>query len=176
MALAQTWIRGLAAGGRLLSWLPFAVILAGCSTSGVLAEAPIMSSGYFGVGGYGNQTVYWLDNERVLFVGYKNRESSAHFDGPKIQLLEWNTATGSVMSRADLGTYSFLCYARGYVHYHFRNGSNVTMRAGPLGRETALRPPGPDARMNPLTCQYYDPKSIERMVGPELFPLRDEDG
>src|SRR5690606_26974276 len=111
-----------------------------------------------------------------LFVGYKDRKSSARSDGPKIQLLEWNTATGQVMSRADLGTHSFLCYARGYVHYHFRNGSNVTMRAGPLGKETALSPPGPDARMNPLTCRYYDPESIERVVGPGLFPLRDEDG
>lgn len=176
MALARTRIMRLVAGVRVLSWLPSAMILAGCSTSGVLAEAPIISSGYFGVGGFGNQSVYWLDNERVLFVGYKDRKSSARSDGPKIQLLEWNTATGQVMSRADLGTHSFLCYARGYVHYHFRNGSNVTMRAGPLGKETALSPPGPDARMNPLTCRYYDPQSIEQLVGPGLLPLRDEHG
>src|SRR5690606_37319991 len=60
MALARTRIMRLVAGVRVLSWLPSAMILAGCSTSGVLAEAPIISSGYFGVGGFGNQSVYWL--------------------------------------------------------------------------------------------------------------------
>lgn len=164
---------------RVLAWVIVAILLGACATAGAESTPRLFSSGVLGQGGITGQTVYWIDNDRVLFIGHRPRDFASSSGGQRIlktSLLEWNTTTGDVQTLAELGAHPLLCYAQGYVHYHFRRDAEVIMRAGELGKETGIELPSSGTIMNPLTCRYYDPQAVARKVGAGLIPLKEEHG
>lgn len=166
-------------GMRALAWVFMALSLAACASAGAEKNRKLLSSGALGEGGITGQTVYWIDDERVLFIGHRPGEFTTLSDGQRVLktlLLEWNTATEQVRTRAELGAYPLLCYAQDYVHYHFRRGDRVIARAGLLGDERDIPLPAPGTTLNPLTCRYYDPETVANNVGSGLIPLKDEHG
>jgi hypothetical protein len=144
----------------------------------------IRQSGLLAIGGSVVEAVYWLDNERVLFVGAKPGVFEQLPDGRKPLkqfLMQWDTASGKTTTLAELGEYSGLCYDRGYVRYNFRIGDKVTVKAGPLGEESditesVLRPGREHIRVNRITCREYDERAVHSKYGPGFLPLREEHG
>ena len=125
--------------------------------------------------------MYWLDKDRVLFLGGeivregrdfgKLRQALMIFDVPKRK---------TTVYRSD--TRSNLCFSEGYVMYTAGEAGEKRRFAGEFGREVhtpwltaeeaALVP---DARLNYLTCKVFD-YGPHRQSGQSVRPLRDGDG
>lgn len=161
-------------------------LLASCGGNYVAATSGIVikRSGVLGDGAIVNQSVYWIDNERVLFVGGKPGVFDQLPDGRKpIKrfLMHWDTKSGEIKTLAELSEYNSLCYDRGYVRYGFGTGGKSTVRAGPLGQEVdvtaeVFRPGREHIRINPITCREYDERAVHTKYGHGFQPLREEHG
>ena len=111
----------------------------------------------------GARNIYWLDNERVLYVGREEEEPHE-----RATLRIWTPATGKVEilgpARGEL------CYFRGYVQYvDSIKGVVYSMQEGELGgvlesvpdssaRHKDLYAKG--FRVHPITCRYYQSKDL----------------
>jgi|SRR4051812_8460630 hypothetical protein len=140
----------------------------------------IKRSGMLGYATLTSDTVYWLNNDSVLFIGGRPGMHEKLPDGRqpiKRLLMEWNTVSGAVTVRADMGTdANALCYDRGYVRYGFTTGNVTTTRVGPLGKEVSTTSGAEGKRVNPLTCKVYDEEYVRSKYGEGFVPLREEHG
>ena len=147
---------------------------------------PILDSGFPAT----DRQQYWLDNERVIFVGYKVGEYTdleKRGDGSKGKKIHtgifiWDTRNNRVAKYAD--SEEFLCFADGYIVYSLPTGPDYAgpyglgpYKAGRLGAETTFpsRQRPKNLRTNPFTCRDFDYKqslSNKRLIQ----PLRDEHG
>src|SRR5947207_1304928 len=93
----------------------------------------IKDSGYLS-SGRDAQNVYWLDNERVIFLGRQKGEVRTDGEQPN-HLLIWNIAKGEVKYRAELSPYSYLCARGTYVRYIFERDSVKYVRFGEIWLE-----------------------------------------
>jgi hypothetical protein len=125
----------------------------------------------------GARNIYWIDNERVLYVGREEEEPHE-----RATLRIWTPATGKVevLGPARGG----LCYFRGYVKYvedikavqrPAREGQNVngvlySLREGTLGGALETVPDhlarhkdfdSKGLRLHPINCRYYQSKDLE---------------
>ena len=174
---------------RVLKGIGNALISSICLTGSLACAAPsypILDSGFPAA----DHQVYWLDNERVIFVGYKAGEYTdleKRGDGGKGKKIHtgifiWDTKQNRVTKYAD--SEASLCYADGYIAYRLPRGPDNTdprgmdfRRAGQMGEEKPYerRSKSQNLRGNPLTCKDFD-------YGPSLssnrkiWPLRDEHG
>jgi hypothetical protein len=148
-----------------------------CSTHTAALEQPALRfSGALGSGVVTAQTIYWIDDEKVLFIGGLPAKMAAG-SASRTALLEWNTRTGEVRVHAELGEYSGLCFDDGYVRYHFKKDGEFVVKAGELGREVDV--PNRITRtvmLNEFTCREYDSDQLKESVGRGFFPLKDEHG
>ncbi len=125
----------------------------------------------------------WLDNQRILFHGYKGVE--VPLDPTKRHrfidraLYLWDTAKGSIelydtfVKRLDgLEGRSTLCVHKGVLTYVSR-GMVLT---GEKDRET--RTPFPPQRhwYNPISCRYHDTRPFWVVEGHQTIPLLEEHG
>jgi len=102
------------------------------------------SSVAFGVRTIGGpEEIQWLDNDRVLFVGYKVLESKTS-DGakPEVEPLPaiyiWNVRSNTYERHASLPPRWFICFNRGFIAYATEqrpDGGPRAWRAGMLGHE-----------------------------------------
>lgn len=125
----------------------------------------------------------WLDNQRVLFHGYKAVEQAkTQKEFPRYidrGLYLWDTKTGAVelydtfVERKDgLQPQTKLCVHDGMLTYVNR-GMVVT---GTRGQETRTPFPKPSHWFNPHSCRYYDTKPFWLVEGHRTIPLLEEHG
>ncbi len=150
--------------------------LAACAE---LAPYPVKDSGLLAE----DADIVWLDNQRVLFHGYKAVEQAK---SPKEfhrfidrGLYLWDTTTGSVAlydtfdKRSDgLLLKSSLCVHDGVLSYVNRG----VLISGKPGQETKTTPPKYPYWVNPHSCQYYDTKPVFGVEDHQTIPLLEEHG
>ncbi len=180
--MSSSFSISLGAGLRRLFWLLTTLALAACSTAGAgpVGDSGIQLSGALGYGALTGQSVYWIDNDRVLFLGSRRDRISPlseREDSLKTLLLEWNIQSAQLKTHAELGLYSGLCFDGGYIRYHFKDGADVVIRAGEFGHEVQI----PNRitrtiRLNNLTCREYDATAVAESVGKGFRPLKEEHG
>ena len=125
-------------------------------------EAP----GMFGAS-TGPRNIYWIDNERVLYVG--RDDDDTRFERTTLRV--WTPATGKVEEFGPAR--GELCYFRGFVSYVERvdrtPGLRFVVKEGELGgaletildssaRHRALESQG--FRKHPITCRYYQSNEL----------------
>ncbi len=127
--------------------------------------------------------IVWLDNQRVLFHGYKAVEQAK---SPKEfhrfidrGLYLWDTTTGSVAlydtfdKRSDgLLLKSSLCVHDGVLSYVNRG----VLISGKPGQETKTNPPKYPYWVNSHSCRYYDAKPVLVGEDHQTILLREEHG
>lgn len=151
----------------------------------------IKDSGLVARSGAIQRDIYWLDNERVMFIGANPRDYVEPAPGAKelrYALMLWNVRTGEVTThhRADVANGS-LCIARAYVRFTYTpdyrrspEDQRWYVVAGPFGREESrLMDAESRAAMsrhervvNPNTCREYEPAKLPRL-GYRVEPLLD---
>lgn len=128
----------------------------------------------------------WLDNQRVLFHGYKSVEippepnepfKPHRFIGRALYL--WDTIRGSVEvydtfeKRSDgFRAQSTLCVHDGVLTY-IKHGVIIT---GKQGEETRIPFPKQRHWFNPFSCRYDDTKPFWVVEGHRTIPLLEEHG
>ena len=144
-----------------------------------LAAYPVKDSGIFAE----DADLVWLDNQRLLFHGYKRVEiqpapNKLHRFIDRALYL-WNTATGSLEvydtfeKRPDgIEGRSTLCVHEGVLTYVNR-GMVIT---GEKGREIKTSFPKQPYWYNPFSCRYYQTKPSWVVDGHQTIPLLEEHG
>lgn len=85
-------------------------------------------------------SVFWMDNRRVIFVGFAHKRSPNDEGPEKPGIYIWDTKTG------ELTEYRWpirggLCYSNGYINYSLRwdrAADTVYLMEGPLGNERSV--------------------------------------
>lgn len=157
-------------------------ILAGCFAGGEEAPPyPILDSG---VPASTNDRLYWLDNDRVIFVSYGQKfksleEAQTRQKVPSIHI--WDTRTNKVTLYKNSA--EELCYDDGYIVYAvvkrpYDAADPARWYAGPMGQEQEVDPPNGlvdfSVLQNPHTCRWVERPEYAR--GHTAMPLREEDG
>lgn len=155
------------------------------------SRSKVLSSGYWSVSTSKFSSIYWIDNDRVIFVG--GPMDGANFANPAMRAVRiWNTKDNSVIKYADgLG----MCYSNGYIFYSTKaTRDELVYREGAFGAEkeyrrvaklpssssTTKKMASVDA-INPLSCRGYDPRMVagnswEKYHLVEIVPLLDNHG
>jgi len=141
-------------------------------------------------------SVYWIDNERLLFEGIKTSDMNvavANRERDRVKRLKklylWDKKSGSVRFYAEG---SNLCVSSGVLHYTVRTdktGGIRIVKRGPLGLEQEgeialptkeeLSPQGQMARVRgDITCKTYLRAELSPPAsqGRRIIVLRDGDG
>lgn len=153
--------------------------LAGCTA---LSSYPVKDSGIYAE----DADLVWLDNQRVLFHGYKGVEIPLEPNMPykphrfiDRALYLWDTTKKSVEvydtfdTRPDgLNARSTLCVHDGVLTYVHR-GRIIT---GTRGQEIKIPFPKQRHWFNPFSCRYDDMKPFWVVEGHRTIPLLEEHG
>jgi hypothetical protein len=150
--------------------------LAGCAE---LVPYPVKDSGMLTE----EADLVWLDNQRVLFHGYKAVEQAKTAEEfPRYidrGLYLWDTTTGSIelydmfeQRKDGLQLKSPLCVHDGVLTYVNR-GMVIT---GKRGEETKTPFPKPSHWFNPHSCRYSETKPFWLVEGHRSIPLLEEHG
>jgi hypothetical protein len=145
--------------------------LAGCAE---LVPYPVKDSGMLTE----EADLVWLDNQRVLFHGYKAVEQAKTAEEfPRYidrGLYLWDTTTGSIelydmfeQRKDGLQLKSPLCVHDGVLTYVNR-GMVIT---GKRGEETKTPFPKPSHWFNPHSCRYSETKPFWLVEGHRSIPL-----
>lgn len=165
---------------RLAGWAVLACLLAGCDLYIPFTGAEYQrwsAPGRYGAQG-GSQNVYWLDDERVLYLGYDEGAKPM-----EATLRIWTVATGAV---EVLGPASAeLCHFKGYVRlYESEEHPFATIREGRLGATTTQRVhfgeyvkslSANKLRKHPFDCRYFSEREYEPFAHCKV-PLLPGDG
>jgi hypothetical protein len=152
----------------------------GSSTAGpikiVSGRLPVVELDYV-IRERSHQSLYWLDNERLIFAGLDPKEPIRKTaDGfPTYSYFIFKPADGTVVKYAEGNGY--LCYWRGYVvRIESRPGKRIWWE-GELGKETSAEVTGnPPTRRSPLTCREYDAERVRLPDGRIGQPLLEGHG
>jgi len=126
----------------------------------------IKESGYLGRPSGIQQDLYWLDNDRVIFIGAKPGEFVEPIAGVKeirYGLFVWSLKAGKVERHHEGSAYSSLCVYRGYIRFEFDKNAARYALAGRFGQETVERLDREileerrkyERVINRLTCREY---------------------
>jgi hypothetical protein len=158
-----------------LSWL-IGSLTAAC------AQHPIRDSSRPAFPSSFAQSIYWIDNKRVLFFGLDGRhvKRSDGSDWALSSLYLWDVESGAVESLGDIAT--SLCYANGYVRYprwkltNGEPGKDFEVLAGEFGKEALIDTSG-SAPIDPETCKPRTTAPLpEWTQGKAVKRLRPEHG
>ena len=144
------------------------VIASAFACQAIAAKPVVYDTGYEIDRKIVRQSMYWIDNERLLFEGRKTSDMNdaiAKRDLPRIKKLSriylWEKKTALVRLHAEG---SELCVANGIVHYaagpRSADGRQL-MREGPLGSEreyevdTSAEPKQTDPIFGQLACRTF---------------------
>ncbi len=128
-----------------------------------------------------DRQMYWLDNERVLFLGGELIREGPDFGKYRGAMLIYDVRKReTTVYRRDVR--SLLCVADKHVAYTVDEGGEEKRYDGELGKELHIPwrtkqevAAAPDLRANPLTCRLFDHGPYKR-EGKAVKPLRDGDG
>ncbi len=176
---ALRFVRFTKAVGLLLL---LAFFVAACSKSED-AEVPLLDSGVFG---FDSEPTYWIDDHRVMFVGWLGSKADAHqqdSDFPRKHLLIWDTNSGEVtVYREDAWN---LCFYDGFISYLTGDPSLAAisqrkLMTGEFGAEQeTMRPKLTKEtkrykRVSAIDCQLWDAPIAFR--GSDWIPLTQAGG
>jgi hypothetical protein len=168
-----------------MSLIAIAAVIGLCLESRpALARVDVITSGYLGYPNpYFARSIYWLDNEEVLFIGRKVGDYDLLPDGRrtlKSWVTKWNITTGSVTQLARLGESPRLCYDGREVTYWYVERGQQRKWSGILGQEmetgVSASNATKEARFNWHACNEYDPNDLTRVYGTGFRPLKVEHG
>lgn len=172
------WVTGLLTTALLITGAPAA---ANPDYEVVPSPFPILDSDFL----VSNRNeLFWLDEDRVLFVG-SHRKKPVTRDDPPIGgfgLYIWDTRDNSVSMYREK-VFGHLCYEGGWVHYTTNRANPYRYAAGPFGeeRETTLVTRGDSRRFHEThffsktTCRFHarSDYGISRKDGKHVVPLGD---
>jgi hypothetical protein len=154
---------------RIAGVLVAALLLAACDVKGPdhVAKSKEPYPRWEAPGVYGATTgarnIYWIDNERVLYVGRGEDEPQ-----DRATLRIWTPATGKIEVLGPAK--GEVCYFRGYVSYVESNqGVVFAVREGELGGRLDTIPDSSARykdlyskgfRLHPINCRYYQSKDL----------------
>lgn len=150
------------------------------------ASHGIADSGYVAHPGALGQDVYWLDNDRVLFIGTSPAAfippNPAALPNPSFDLYVWNLNAKSVKRHREGSPYSSLCVSKGHVRFEFDERGSRFVFEGPFGSErlSPLDPQVAEERrrneraVNPYTCREYKWSELPRK-GSRVIPLLEDE-
>lgn len=151
------------------------------TTSAAPSPYPILDSGVWADWHGIPQTIYWLDNNRVLFKTVKDNEKKRVTTGP-FNLSIWDTTTNKVTPYTDYVNSLTVCYREGFVYYALADDpfyvqhqqKNWRHFAGEFGKEKPFVPPSvKNVRYNDMDCRYHTvPVAAEKLEGPKRHDLR----
>src|SRR5688572_3246622 len=129
-------------------------------------------------------SVYFLDNDRLIYLGASDEEYDELYAGDQFAVRVWNWRTGKAES-IDRAVHMQLCYDGAHVRYYVGSGETTVERFGPIGSLKEASFPSRHLRGHSLNdrgerthlfhCREY--KLAE--LGPEAncrILLRDGDG
>jgi hypothetical protein len=127
----------------------------------------------------GRNEVYWLDDARILFPGFKRDTAGGGALRPVLYV--WNHKTRRAGVHGEMAEAGYICYAAGYVRYAVRRGDKLFIREGRLGseseREWPWLPSSARIDRDELTCRDQALADYEKVYPGFIFvPLRDQDG
>jgi hypothetical protein len=141
----------------------------------------IKDSGYIGRAGGISADVYWLDNNRLIFIGAKPGEyvePSVGIRFRKYDLHVWNVNAKAVTRHHEGSLYASVCVFKGNIRFEFdKNGSRYILE-GEFGRETIrqLDEEAAEERrkherlVNRITCREYR-RTAMPSLGHQVEPL-----
>jgi hypothetical protein len=128
-----------------------------------------------------DQTIAWIDKDRILFEGLDKFEKDpveriSDAGIPLRALYIWNFRTGSITRYSTEPLRSRMCFSDGVISYTvLRVGRRVRLE-GPFGQEKEVSVTG-EERLNPFTCKWYDPGTLPKpIIGGGIEPLREGHG
>jgi hypothetical protein len=141
----------------------------------------VIDSGYLGRPGVIQQDIYWLDNERIVFVGAKPGEYTEQNRGvrfPNYGLYVWDTNARVVKLHHEGSLYSSACVFQRYVWFEFDRSGSRYIFEGLFGKETlrrlekeAIEERSRHERvLNRYTCREYK-RSVLPPLGYRVEPL-----
>lgn len=130
------------------------------------------------LGRTGDRNIFWLDDQRVLFVGFKEGEKRLEntHEQPKFDLYVWNTSSGELRRHAELSSSAALCVSRDFVRFQFDRAGRRFVRSGVFGAEREVEvdmkaEKETSVAVNPLSCREYNPKLLGKRYGARGMPL-----
>ncbi len=168
-------------------FLAASVIIASVLTGCTQTEAPPYPVIDSGVYAWNHERPYWLDEHRVMFVGYAGEQPKSRDEAlrmtPSIYL--WDTKLGDIELYRENARY--LCVAGKFIRYAVpdRPSSDAAVRKiaawylGPFGAEKYEESPYSeltprDWRFNEFTCTYQRVPKLA--LDADWIPLRPKDG
>lgn len=126
-----------------------ALLLSGPACAGLLGRTtgqsayPVTDSGYW-VRNPSN--IYWIDNNRIIFVGASNDERDAHIaainsDKPHVEKVYiWDTRGNAISTYAPISRYGGVCFSRGHINFVTEaTEKEIVWREGTFGHEVEKR-------------------------------------
>jgi hypothetical protein len=140
------------------------VVLPVCLPAGTHAAFPIVDSGAWVLSG-GNRTIYWLDDQRVLFIGHELIKPMSDREADPALLL-WEIGKAVTIVRRHVLS---LCYRPGQIMYSVldKQAKKRAFYQGEMGREVEVQPVRTDGVNCDATYQPPD-RSQNRAIGPLL--------
>lgn len=161
----------------------------------VSSKSEIKDSGYVGRV-QAMQDVYWVDNEQVLFLGWKAGDEVVGEDGqivPKDGIHVWNIKTGTILAvDAQVSKVQSVCFqsaftwrnspkgdlltTQGYLRYVFGRGNSLYVGFGALYRSRIRELDGHALKegslaVSPLSCREFNPNQLKKRYGGNPLPL-----
>lgn len=142
---------------------------------------PIIESGYIGRSGGAGQELYWLDNDRLLFLAEKPQERAPNdISVPDYNLYVWDLRSKTVKLHRAGSQYSGLCVFKGYVRFTFTEQGRRFIFEGPFGSERlryvdqalAAEFENHEREVNRHTCREYKTADLPPK-GWRVYPLLD---
>jgi hypothetical protein len=160
---------------RILAWASVWFTSSAVALGHVPGTRDIADSGYFGRTAVG-QDVYWLDNSRVIFIGYAAApKHTAEQEARTAGIIVWDTATRRTARYADVASTSWLCSHASFVNYGFVRSGVRRLYVGELTKERVIDQlvGGTEEQLvySPISCREYDPSQIKKRYGSNLLPL-----
>ncbi len=146
--------------------------------SAVPLPYPVMDSGAWADWNSYTPTIYWIDNNRVIFKTVKDNDKSRVSSGP-FNLSIWDITTNKVTPYTPHVNSLNICYSEGYIYYSLADEpfhvqkKNWRHFAGEFGKEKPYAPPiGKNVIYNELSCRFQESSElVEKRKTRRIRPL-----
>ncbi len=162
----------------------FAALALRCEASSDGSRYPVYDS-KLGTRGFLVDRIYWLDNDRVIFLGFDRNDPKYRPEKGEVNLgiFIWDTSNGQTRRYADAK--GGLCYSQGYIVYYLgetvHKGKQGTYRLGhfmegPMGKEKKISVRGRGLWdrtrvLNDLSCHFEEvPEQMRDRIYVPLLP------
>ena len=146
----------------LVLLLSFTLISTASCKQDASSDYPVLESGYNAFSEGGSKT-YWIDNDRVIFYGYKPGQNEDR-RGEAIHIWDTKVRKVDLYARLDKHSSTSFCFGDNVIAYfkeQIEDGiEGFAYMEGPLGQEretTSFQDHFENGRKNPYTCRIEAP-------------------